>query len=361
MSGRVLHGWTKAAVYATALAAPLVLSGCASSAQTGAAANGGATAAATSQATVSAGGGGAGAGAAPSPATTTTTSAAPPLNATGGTKLTVSDGSSKILMDGRAVDFGTAVHDPAWTPDGKKVAFIDGQGNLEVANADGSGRVQAAKNPGGETWSHPTWQDNGPLPIGGGSTVPGRDFIFFGSSKNGGTLEVVSGTALDGIPTALELGAGGGEGVVQNPTGGNRWINVGGPAGAAVYEHDDAGTTEIYYRDDYLRQQGGKYLDNASEPAFFDTAVLGGDGSGLQGTVFVRTVKSGHKHIFLSPQQGAPVVDLTPNASYDCTEPAVSADGKTVAFSTPSGVETVGTGGGTPKKITDTPGFPAFR
>lgn len=366
MSGHMRHGWAKAAVYASALVAPLVLSGCQSTAQSGAQSNpaGGApsTAAASGGASPS-GGSSAGAPAAGSSGAgsgTTTSAAAPALNATGGTRLTVDEGTSKVLMDGKEVDFGTSVHYLAWSPDGKKAAFIDGSGNLDVANADGSGEVTVAKNPGGQIWSHPTWQVTGTNPEG----MAPRDFIFFGSSANGGTLEVVSGTAHGATPQVLPVtNAGAGENVTPNPATGNYWPNGGGAVGSAVYEHDGSGVTQVYIRDDYLRQQGRKLFDNASQPAYFDTSVPGASAPGQAGVVFVRVV-NGHKHVFLSvegDQDTWKQVDLTPTATSDCTAPAVSPDGKTVAFDTPSGVETVSASGGTPTRITDVSGFPSFR
>lgn len=358
MSGRIRHGWAKAAVCATALAAPLVLSGCASSAQATSPGNGVANGpgAGTAQDTAGAGSSSAGSTGAANPGTAG-------RNATGGTNLTVSDGTSTVLMDGRAVDFGTGVRDLAWSPDGRHAAFIDAAGNLAVADADGSGRVEAARNPGGQTWSHPTWQVTGPLPTGGGSSLPARDFIFFGSSAGGGTLEFVPGTAHDAAPKTLPLGHYTGDNMPENPKTGNLWVNAGGPAGTSVYEHDAGAVSQVYIRDDYLRQQGGKIFDDASQPAFFDTSVIGGTGPSQAGVVFVRVV-NGHKHVFLAvqPDSGAwKPVDLTPNATFDCTEPAVSADAHTVAFSTPSGVETVNADGSGLKQITDKPGLPAFR
>ena len=81
-----------------------------------------------------------------------------PRNGTAHNGLTISDGTRYVVMNGTRVDFGTAVRDLSWSPDGSKAAFIDGDGDLVVSNPDGSGRVVVAKNPGGQNWSHPTWQ-----------------------------------------------------------------------------------------------------------------------------------------------------------------------------------------------------------
>ena len=133
-----------------------------------------------------------------------------------------------------------------------------------------------------------------------------------------------------------------------------------------MYEHDNGSSADVYVRDDYLRQQGGVVIKDASEPGF----VLVGGSAGGQGTpevVFVRQVGA-YKHVFVEPivtstggDAGA-ARDLTPHATTDCTEPAISPDGKTVAFSTPSGVVSVAAdGSGNPAFVTHTPGFVAFR
>lgn len=379
MAGQIRKKWARAAMCAVALAAPLAVSGCASKAgSNGAAANGAAGSPATPSGTP-------GTTAASAPATSTTASAtsatsastsssapstsssapsssAPAaLNETGGTGLIVADGSSKVLMNGKTVDFGTEVHDPAFSPDGKRVAFIDGGGNLVVANADGSGQVEVAKNPGGQKWSHPTWQETPK-----DQYRDARDNIFFASTADGGTLWGVKASAHDGKPAVLTLGAYTGPGPAEPPKAGNRWPSDAGKFGNAVYEHDNGSTSDVYVRDDYLRQQGGLQISNAAEPSY---ALVGGSATdaGEPEVAFVRTV-NGHRHVFLSSVQtsvggGSSVVrDLTPHATTDCSAPALSPDGTTVAYSTPAGVFMVATkGSGAPKQVTDVPGFPAFR
>ncbi|GAA2042353.1 hypothetical protein GCM10009839_51360 [Catenulispora yoronensis] len=275
--------------------------------------------------------------------------------------MVVADGSAKVLMNGKAVDFGTEVHDPAFSPDGKHVAFIDGGGNLVVANADGSGRTEVAKNPGGQRWSHPTWQATP-----ADQYRPARDNLFFASTAGGTTLWQVVATAHDGKPQQLGLGSFSGEGENPPPMTGNQWPAGAGRFGAAVYEHDNGSSSDLFIRDDYLRQQGGLSIKDAAQPAY---TLVGGSSSDdpKPEVVFVRTVR-GHQHVFVSSLetatggQASTPKDLTPNATADCTMPAVSADGKTVAYSTPAGVFTVSAdGSGTAKQITNTPGFPAFR
>ncbi|NUR60233.1 MAG: hypothetical protein HOV87_16465 [Catenulispora sp.] len=375
MPGQTRRKWAQAAMCAVALAAPLAVSGCASQAGANGAAGSGPGSSSSPSGTPSTVPNTAGTPAPASstaspaaPATSASTSASAPassapvaLNATGGTGVVVADGTGKVLMNGKAVDFGTAVHDPAFSPDGKKVAFIDGGGNLVVANADGSGRVEVARNADGQKWSHPTWQVTP-----ADQYRPARDIIFFASSAKGGTLWQVQGVEHDGKPTTLGLIGYFDPQEVPPPATGNVWPSASGKFGTAVYEHDNGSSSDLYVRDDYLRQQGGLVIKNAAEPDF---VLVGGSASseGDPEVVFVRQV-NGHQHVFVSPVQTStggqsPVPhDVTPNATADCSMPALSPDGKTVAYSTAAGVFTVSVkGSAAPKQVTDIPGFPTFR
>jgi hypothetical protein len=271
-------------------------------------------------------------------------------NGTAGTGLTISNGTSQVLMNGTSVDFGVIVRDLAWSPDGRKAAFVDGSGNLDVANPDGSGRITVAHDPGGQIWSHPAWQVT---PADPQYQFAPRDNLFFVVSSGGNTrLMEVAADRPNGTPRALPLSAEAGAGVAPLPQTGNIWVNGGGTHGEAVYAN--TGDGEVYIRDDYLRQQGGA-TTAGSEPALVD----GGQG----GIVFVRSV-AGHDHVFLDrlDTQTEQLIDLTPHATTDYTEPAVSPDGRTVAMRTPNGIAVVPiNGSAAPRLISSATGLPAYR
>ncbi|WP_042420528.1 PD40 domain-containing protein [Streptacidiphilus anmyonensis] len=274
------------------------------------------------------------------------------VNGTGGTMLTISNGTSKVVMNGAVVDFGVVVRDLAWSPDGRKAAFIDGNGNLDTANADGSGRVVVARNPGGQTWSHPAWQVVKADPQYG--NIP-RNNLFFVSGGGAGSRLMEVPTA-GGTPAVLPLEHEAGDNVPTLPQTGNTWINGSGSYnGASVYANP--GTGDVYIRDDYIRQQGSE-VTNGSEPALIPGQVE-------SGIVFVRSV-GGHDHVFVerfgSSTADSTFTDLTPHATTDYTEPAVSPDGRTVAVRTPSGVAVVPIdGSAAPRLISSVPGLPAYR
>jgi hypothetical protein len=272
------------------------------------------------------------------------------LNGTAHNGLTISDGSRYVVMNGTRVDFGTQVRDLAWSPNGAKAAFIDGDGDLAVSNPDGSGRVIVARNPGGQNWSHPTWQVRGTDPQNG---VPATNTLLFaGRAGTVSRLYGVPATAHNAKPALLGLNHESGEDIPPLPQTGNVWPNAGGKHGSAVYAN--TGDGKVYIRDDYLRQQGSA-LTTGSQPA----AAPADDG----GVVFVRSV-GGHDHLFLeTPTDSGPTYrDLTPHATTDYTEPAFSPDGATIAARTPAGIVTLPvTGAQAPVKVSDYTGLPAYR
>ncbi|MEU7301383.1 hypothetical protein [Streptomyces sp. NPDC007206] len=261
--------------------------------------------------------------------------------------LTVSNGTRYVLINGHKVDFKVPVRDLAWSPDGKKAAFVDGSGNLDIANPDGSGRVVVAKNPGDQNWSHPTWQV---AAMDTRYNIPAKDNLIFAARAKGvSRLKYVSAKAVHGTPKTLPLnGSPDPDGAV--PQTGNVWPDAAGHYGTSVYANADTGA--VYIRDDYLRQQGGK-LTKGSQPALSPNE---------EEVVFVRSV-AGHDHVLVEDfTHGNRIKDLTPHATTDYTEPAWSPDGKTLAVRTPSGTVTLpADGSGRPAKVTSTVGLAAYR
>ncbi|MER5640780.1 hypothetical protein ABT095_28000 [Kitasatospora sp. NPDC002227] len=262
--------------------------------------------------------------------------------------LTISDGSRYVVVNGGRVDFGTEVRDLAWSPDGHRAAFVNGAGDLVVSRPDGSDKVVVAKHPAGETWSHPAWQVAAASPQG---YFRAKDNLFFVAAKGGVTrLEKVAATG--GTPEPLRLGTYSDDNVQPNPETGNLWPSGAGGQGSAVYAN--SGTGEVFVRDENLRQQGGP-VTKGSEPA------LSPDGHEI---VFVRSV-DGHDHLFALDSVTYPLPaarDLTPHATTDYTEPAWSADGRTIAARTPDGIVTLPAhGSAAPVLVSTDHGLPAYR
>ncbi|WBO68444.1 hypothetical protein [Streptomyces camelliae] len=261
--------------------------------------------------------------------------------------LTISNGTNYVLIGGHRVNFGVPVRDLAWSPDGTKAAFVDGSGNLDIADADGSHRVVVAKNPGNQNWSHPTWQVTAKDTQNG---IPAKDNLIFAARDKGvSRLKFISAKAVHGTPKTLSLFGDPGPGGALPQTG-NVWPDAAGHYGTSVYANVDTGA--VYIRDDYLRQQGGK-LTKGSQPALSPNE---------EEVVFVRSV-AGHDHVLVEDfMHHDRVTDLTPHATTDYTEPAWSPDGKTLAVRTPSGTVTLPANGtGRPTKVTSTVGLAAYR
>ncbi|MEY9839758.1 hypothetical protein [Streptacidiphilus sp. EB103A] len=271
------------------------------------------------------------------------------LNGTAGNRLTISNGTTKVVMNGTVVDFGTVVRDLAWSPDGSRAAFIDGAGNLDTANADGSGRVLVARGPSGENWSHPAWRvAKADSQLGS----PAINKILFAASR-GGTVLLKQVPTTGGTPTPLSIPATDGEGGSNGnplPQTGNAWPATGGKYATVMYANSGAGS--VYLRDDNIRTSAAK-LSAGSEPA------ISADGASA---VFVRSV-GGHDHLFEESIQGDRVArDITPNATTDYTEPAWSPDGRTIAARTPAGIATLpADGSAAPTLVSSWTGLPAYR
>ena len=258
--------------------------------------------------------------------------------------LTISNGTRYVVINGVTVDFGTPVRDLAWSPDGNRAVFIDGSGDLVLSNANGSGRVVVAKNPGGQTWSHPTWQKVSAY----GKWLPERNNIIFAARKNGvSRLETVPAAAVHGKPALLAVMSG--PGGTPLPQTGNAWPNANGKFGTTVYANGNDG--DVYIHDDYLRVGGGM-VTKGSEPTIAPNE---------EAVVFVRSVH-GHDHLFEQGLGGQAAKDLTPNATTDYTEPTWSPDGRTIAARTPKGIVTLpANGSAAPKPVSTHTGLPAYR
>ncbi|KJK55499.1 TolB family protein [Saccharothrix sp. ST-888] len=264
--------------------------------------------------------------------------------------LTISNGTKYVVINGKSVDFGTPLRDLSWSPDGSKAAFIDGtNGSLVVSNPDGSGKTVVARNPGGQIWSHPTWQVTAAVPE---YRLPAKNNIIFSADKGGvSTLLRMVATAHNSKPTVLSLNTYSDDDAKPLPQTGNVWPSAGGSYGSAVYANSNTG--EVFIRDDYLRQQGAA-TTKGSQPALSPNG---------EEVVFVRSV-DGHNHLFeldINGQQHT-VKDLTPGATANYVQPTWSPDGKTIAARTTGGIATVpADGSAKPTLVSTSTGMPAFR
>lgn len=98
--------------------------------------------------------------------------------------LDVSGGAARPLLTGMAFE-----SNPVFSPDGKRFAFVSdrsGAMNLWVANLDGTGLKQLSRDTGMEVWSSPAWSPDGSRVYASRMTRPTLAFELFLFDVNGG-------------------------------------------------------------------------------------------------------------------------------------------------------------------------------
>lgn len=276
--------------------------------------------------------------------------------------LTISDGSSTVLLAGRAVTFPTTVTDATWAPNGSRLAYVDGRGDLVSSLPDGSGvRVLAHGGPG-IAISNPTWSSDGAG-------------VAFAESV-GGVFGPIKLAKADGYGTSAS-GGGDGSAVVSDPTMGD-----GGAYSSpdAVYVPDGT-SPALSLVPDFVFQ---KTPVGAAMPEIWGIRNYAREpvqykiGDGTQPTVS----PDGKKVAFVDRNWQIDVVDISdqthPSPPRVLTQgtaaahPTFSPDGSRIAFETlfirnegatpmPRDVESVPAAGGSAAVESKTGGVPAYR
>lgn len=71
--------------------------------------------------------------------------------------LVISDGTNKVLVGDKSYTFPTTVTDASLSPDGSRIAFVDGDGNIATARLNGKGLITLTKPLTNGTRSRPAW------------------------------------------------------------------------------------------------------------------------------------------------------------------------------------------------------------
>jgi hypothetical protein len=232
----------------------------------------------------------------------------------------ISDGSKVVTIGDKQVTFPTTVKDAVWSPDGSRIAFIDGDGRLATARPDGTSIVYPAGSDKTGRMERPAWFGSSILATG----------------WNGNESHISRRNATDSTSqwqskdwNRMEDGDDWPQGDVRDPSAAYLGDQDGVSDGVVAFEHDGAKGDEVWVLDYNQRDPYDVKIADGSEPA------VSPDGTkvayvGRNGQIQVAPAV-GEKHTAKQVTFGA----ATPSHL------VWTADGARIAYSTPQGVQSV--------------------
>jgi len=250
----------------------------------------------------------------------------------------ISDGTERVSIGDASVTFPGPVTDAVWSPDGSRIAYVDGDGNIATARPDGSDILVLTETDSSVVRSRPTWS---------------RQLIIYAEKKDDDT------SALRSVPTnGCPLGRGSvtGEDWPMETGDGTSYVDLAPSASTAerplriAFQHDEPGGPEIWVNDSNQRVPETYKLVDGSEPA------LSLDGQklayvGRDGDIYVAALLTGEV-------AGTQVTD----GAQHPTRLAWSPDGQHIAYATEDSVQQVSATGGAsaPTTLAPTTGVPSY-
>lgn len=171
----------------------------------------------------------------------------------------ISDGTKTVTIGGRPVRFPTEVKDAVWSPDGSRIAFIDGDGKVAIARPDGTSLVRPASPFHTDRAERPTWF---------GSSILYTGWV-------GGTSQIIRVNAAGTQPqwessadyNRFQSGGDWPEGSTALASASAEPTAWGGFLGHVAYEHAAAKGDEVWVLDYNQRDPYSSKVADGSEPA----------------------------------------------------------------------------------------------